>query len=419
MPRRGGSAARPEGRVTSGHVATLHRILSALLVAAAIPLFGPWAPATAAPEPAATPAPTPNPGWGTAPTASSSLPAGDCAQVLFVGVRGSGEAPPYGSTITQFRDAVAKGAGGASVRQTYLDYPAAAIDAVDTRSLEQAIFDPTTAQNSYFTSVAAGVTALSKLIAAQAQACPTQRLLLAGFSQGSEVIVRTLAVHPQGYRLVGAVLLGDPVHYPGQNSMELDGTAGNRAFGLVTALDYLRGVADPLSNPSRADQVRAVVRAAVDMYEGTVDNTRLTAMMASDKLSISGIDAPRVYSVCDAGDLVCDAAKPLSRVLTTASTINSERDRARPIHLGYHGDAVANTVAAIDATLSGIPPEATSPVPAPPPAPVESWLPVGVAGVVAGLIFLVLVLHLGRRLHRHVRRRRTGRAAVPHRPAGP
>ena len=372
---------------------TPRRILLALLVATLIPLAAPTPPAAAAPDP----------GWSGTPTASSVLPAGDCAQVLFVGVRGSGEAPPYGSTITEFRDAVARGAGAPTVRQAYLDYPAAAIDAVDTRSLEDAIFDPTAAQNAYFTSVAEGVSALSHLIASQAQACPDQQLLLAGFSQGSEVIVRTLAQHPQGPRLLAAVLLGDPVHYPGQNSLELDGTAGNRAFGLVTALSYLRGVADPLDTPTRADQVHAVVQAAVDMYQGTVDTTRMTAMMAADKLAVSGLDAPHVYSVCDEGDLVCDAAQPLARVLTTASTITAERDRARPIHLGYHGAAVARTVAAVDAALRAIPPEASSPVPAAPPSPLGAWLPVGIAGAAVGLVLLVLALHLGRRFRRRTR----------------
>jgi hypothetical protein len=31
----------------------------------------------------------------------------DCASVMFVGVRGSGETPPYGDTITSIRDALA------------------------------------------------------------------------------------------------------------------------------------------------------------------------------------------------------------------------------------------------------------------------------------------------------------------------
>lgn len=369
-------------------------MLVLLLLATVIPVAGPTTRAVAAP--------TPGSGWSATPVSSSALH-GECAEVLFVGVRGSGESPPYGSTITALRDAIAAGAGGASVRQVYLDYPAGAIDAVDRRSLEDAIFDPTAAQNAYFASVGAGVTALSNLIASQAQACPSQRLLLAGFSQGAEVVVRTLALHPQGPHLLAAVVLGDPLHYPGQNTLELDGTAGNRAFGLVTALNYLRGVADPLHNPTRADQVHAVVQAAVDMYQGTIDTARLTEMMAADKLSISGMDAPHVYSVCDEGDLVCDAAQPLARVLTTSSTITAERDRARPIHLGYRGAAVANTVSAVDAALGALPPATTTTAPPPPPAPVEEWLPVGVAGLALGVVLLVVALHLGRRWRRRVR----------------
>ncbi len=216
------------------------------------------------------------------------------------------------------------------------------------------------------------------------------------------MVARTLAAHPQGPRLLAAVLLGDPVHYPGQNAMELDGTAGNRAFGLVTALMYLRSVARPIDNPSRADQVRAVVQAAVDMYQGTLDTTKIATMMAANGLSISGTDAPRVYSVCDAGDLVCDAAKPLARILTTASTITTERNKARPIHTGYHGAAVANTVAAVADALSRIP---TQPAPTAPVASAgttASWLPVGIAGLAVTIVLLAVVLHLRRRI-RHSR----------------
>ena len=384
---------------------TVRRILLALLLAMLMPLAGAAQSARAASAPAspgssAGATSTPDPGWSVVPTASSKLTAGNCAQVLFVGVRGSGEPAPYGPTIADFRDALAPRAGSATVRQAYLDYPASAIDAIDTQTVEQAIFDPTAPRNAYFVSVSAGVTALTGLIASQSQACPDQRLLLVGFSQGSEVIVRTLAAHPQGPRLLAAVLLGDPVHYPGQNEVELDGTAGNRAFGLVTALTYLRSVANPFTNPTRADQVRAVVQAAVDMYQGTVDTTRLDMMMSSDGLSISGTDAPHVYSVCDTGDLVCDAAKPLARILTTASTITAERDRARPIHLGYHGAAVGNTVTAVADALARIPaqPSPTAPVAAP--ATIGSWLPVGLAGVAVTLVLLVVVLHLGRRFRR-------------------
>ena len=370
---------------------TLRRLLVLLLLATVLPVAGPAARATAAP--------TPGPGWSATPMSSSALH-GDCAQVLFVGVRGSGEPAPYGPTIAEFRDALARRAGPATVRQAYLDYPATAIDAIDTQTVEQAILDPAAPRNSYFASVAAGVGALTRLIASQAQACPDQRLLLVGFSQGAEVVARTLASHPQGSRLLAAVLLGDPVHYPGQNVMELDGTARNRAFGLVTALMYLRSVAGPLDNPTRADQVHAVVQAAVDMYEGTLDTTRIATMMASDGLSISGTDAPRVYSVCDTGDLVCDAAKPLARILTTASTITEERNAARPIHLGYHGAAVANTVSAVDDALAALPsqPPPTTPVAAP--ASADVWLPVGIAGATVTVVLLVLVLHLGRRVRR-------------------
>ena len=70
-----------------------------------------------------------------------------------------------------------------------------------------------------------------------------------------------------------------------------------------------------------------------------------------------------MFSVCLSGDLVCDAAAGLWRVLSRESTLSQEYDRARPRHLGY-------TLPAVDASVAAI--LANGPLPSPPasePAP--------------------------------------------------
>ena len=60
------------------------------------------------PKPAAPITPGAGMGWGSDPVSSEQASQMECASVMFVGVRGSGETPPYGATITSIRDAVAQ-----------------------------------------------------------------------------------------------------------------------------------------------------------------------------------------------------------------------------------------------------------------------------------------------------------------------
>ena len=65
------------------------------------------------------------PRWTGKPVPSTKASSQPCASLLFVGVRGSGEKAPYGTTVSKARDALAaRWKGHGSVREVWLDYPA-------------------------------------------------------------------------------------------------------------------------------------------------------------------------------------------------------------------------------------------------------------------------------------------------------
>lgn len=344
----------------------------------------------------ASPTPTSQPDhWSASPVAASTLAQRPCAQVLFLGVRGSGEPEPFGSTIADFRDALRARSASTDVQQAWLDYPASSVSQMDLASVESALVEPGEPQATYYASVRAGVSQLVDVLDSSEQRCPDQRLALVGFSQGAEVVTRALAQHPQGAHLLAAVLLGNPGHFPGQNVQELDGTAGPRAFGVTAAFEHLRAAADPAHATNRQAQVQALVKALFAMYDGTVDTTALVQEMTTSGLGVHGLDAPHVYSVCTAGDLVCDAAQPLTRLLTGLSTISAERDRTAPLHEGYHGPALTHTLAAVAASMpAGPPPKSGAAV-------ARGWF---VVSSVIGLVVLglVVVAHRTRRRPKRV-----------------
>ena len=341
-------------------------------------------------------------GWGTDPPAASQSATQGCAQVLFVGVRGSGEQPPYGATVTSVRDALAAAArADVRVRQVYLDYPAAQLETLDNASLERILLTPAGPDSSYFASVTAGVNLLTATIADSASRCPDERVLLVGFSQGAEVITRTLAAHPLGSRLLAAVLIGNPSHYDGQNVQELDGSAGNRAYGLSSALYLMRTQADASGSTDRTVQVTSLLRTTFAMVNGEVDSAALASAMKSNGSAISATDAPRVYSVCQAGDLVCDSATALTEVLAGQASIDQERSTAGAVHGSYAPTGMPKTLAAVTGAIAALPHVAQPS----PPAPLGQtpgqlpWLPIGVGAVVA-LAVLGIMIPRGRH-HRH------------------
>lgn len=340
---------------------------------------------------------------------ASSMP---CADLLFVGARESGGILPYGAVIGPIRDRLRAHWRG-TMREVYLDYPAADPHELSRGDLEGLIFDVEPPLPRYQSSVAQGVASLRRVLDDSTHRCPTEQVILAGLSQGAQVITETLSKDTAVPRLRGALLLGNPLHHPGQNVRELDGEVSSPAIGLEALLAYLRTVAAPGPERTREQSVHAVIGAVLSLYEGATPASDIAAALRLSPANIPAADYSHVFSVCLEGDMVCDAAGPLSRVLAQQSTLDHEFDIARPQHLGYDAAVVARSLEAI---LTASPPPMVTPsthpastpkVPPPsqsPPASPSPQAPLPVTLVVLGLATAVLVTsayvvgrHRGRR----------------------
>ncbi len=125
-----------------------------------------------------------------------------CPDYQIIGARGSGQAG-YGTQVGGVVDDVEGTLIGAgyNVESIALDYPA--ISLVDSFGL--ALFT-----GEYDASVDKGVAALSARLDTAANVCPGTGIILVGYSQGAQVIKRTMAERPPVDRIVSVVLLGDP-----------------------------------------------------------------------------------------------------------------------------------------------------------------------------------------------------------------
>lgn len=131
--------------------------------------------------------------------------AATCTPVLFVGVRGSGEAAGLGPTIQDTYNNF-KASESQSTTLYALPYTASPVPVVNRGASISA----------FINSVNSGKTMLVNYINAQVAQCPTQKIVLAGFSQGALVIVetmRTLSVATMQH-VSGISLLGDPAFDP-------------------------------------------------------------------------------------------------------------------------------------------------------------------------------------------------------------
>jgi hypothetical protein len=180
---------------------------------------------------------------GTAMPAPSAAASG-CSDVLFVGARGSGELGPgnakwtdptsdyygFGHDVYNVLSQIKTDVGSQrTFQQTSITYQA---DSVWT------IFNNPTDPYKYFRDLGAGVKWTMTYLGQQAQACPDQQIVLAGFSQGAMVMHRVLhklyntqADQPILARVAAAVLIGDGDQVPFDNEVR-DGGALPTADGV-------------------------------------------------------------------------------------------------------------------------------------------------------------------------------------------
>jgi len=180
--------------------------------------------------------------------APASVPA-TCADVVVVGVAGSGQTPGTGPQVGSLAAAIAEGMGraGRTIEVAAVDYPAVDLAA----SFGLALFD-----GRYEESVAVGAERLSLLIGELGR-CAGTRLVIVGYSQGAEVVKRAL----------GSVVPEAPIE--------------------VVVL-----IADPTRDPAQAGVVR--VAGAPDDREGSLGALAVPARWARQTID-----------VCTVGDVVC------------------------------------------------------------------------------------------------------------------
>lgn len=311
------------------------RALPALVLALLLALSGAPVAAAASPTPEAQNLRGPGVGWKADPVASGKASTQPCASVLFVGVRGSGEEEPYGKTITGVRDGLAaRWEGRGSVRQVWLDYPAVDPHTLQNESLTRLLFDEKMPSTKYFDSAATGASRLVSLLREQGRRCPSEWVVLAGYSQGAQAITSALSQTDVSARLAGAILAGNPSHYPGQNVQELSGSAPLTSIGLASLLYDLRARAARVEG-SRDDQVKELIQATIDLHNDDQNLAELRSAMKREKAVVPASAYPATYSICQEGDPVCDAAPAMTRILTIQSTWEQELRKASSAHAVY------------------------------------------------------------------------------------
>ena len=374
-----GRRDRARGRVSLGRAAALAAIWWSALALVALTALPAQADVKANPQ-----------AWRGKPVASPKASSQQCADFVFVGVRGSGEEAGYGPTVTGIRDALASRWTGGSVRQVWLDYPAADPHTLTSVPIERLLFDDPMPTTEYFGSADAGARELAGVLADSLRRCPGERSILVGFSQGAQVITQALSASAAATdQLAAAILLGNPFHYPGQSVRELSGDAPASALGLGAVLQVLRYQAVTGDKSSREQAVTNLLTTLISQHQGTFSETQVRAALSGTGAALPPGAYAHTYSVCQSGDLVCDAVPAMTSVLLQNSTMDEEFTKTRPIHLGYSANLLKATVDQVMTDIEALPP-AARPVATPKPqSPVQpqgrrtAWWVLAVGAVAA------------------------------------
>ncbi|ROR55313.1 hypothetical protein EDD41_2576 [Luteococcus japonicus] len=331
----------------------------AVALAVACGLSGVCLAGPAVPVPGASAAGT----WSSEVLSSSEAMGGGCAEQLFVGVRGSGEPAPFGPTIASVRDQLS---ATVPLRTTvvFVEYPAVSPHTMTQEEAESQLLDQDPVRAGYADSVARGVANLTELVMWSAQSCPKQKVVLAGFSQGAQVITTAMGAPRVGGAVTTALLLGNPSHFPGQNVRELDQQVDTPAIGLAAALDYLRAKSLPTPTTDRRTAVHNLITHVFELQKGTVTTADLAGTLQRTRAVLPAEGYATTFSVCQSEDMVCDAAPAMSRIMASSSTLSDEFSRSRTVHNGY-GPVVARQSLTEMARILNAGPSSSAPAPAP------------------------------------------------------
>lgn len=297
--------------------------------------------------PAAAGLPVKDSGWDSAPVGTEQAMIQPCADLLFVGVRGSGETDPYGHLIVDAKDQLAKVVNSkASVRQVYIDYPAAAVSTLSIEQVEGLLLDNPMPQTSYMDSAKAGAELVRKVLNDSAARCPHETVALVAYSQGAQATTEAFAAGVDHPRIGAVVLLGNPHNSPGQAVRILDGLNNNTALGVTATWLVLRDQVNPAPGETRQSTVPRLLESVFDVYVGVVDPKDISTILKNHGALLPKEALQYTFSVCANGDIVCDAAGTMKKVLTGEITWQGSVTTAQPAHRSYHGDVITKTMQA-------------------------------------------------------------------------
>lgn len=152
---------------------------------------------------------------------ASTPPTNSCAQVMLIGARGTGEPQGFGYLLGPIVSQV-QSAARPTVSTYALPYPASA---------------------DFYNSEMQGIIKLEQYLAAQSQACPAQRFVLLGYSQGAQVMgyaMQSPTLTQLASRISAITFFGDPNFNPtelydaGSYNHRVAGIAGARANGALS-----------------------------------------------------------------------------------------------------------------------------------------------------------------------------------------
>lgn len=246
-----------------------------------------------------------------------------CQDVVFYGLRGSGQ--PLDDRTFDMGDKIFAAFGnlaaqlpGRRIAGEGVTYPAQAVEALVTKY--------------YFEGIDTGVRSLMSGMLARSAACPRERYVVAGYSQGAMVAHRAMFAMSKDSRYTGAL---------------------SRTVGFLNLADGDR-VANEMGRHFGTSK-EGSLSFGVSWVAGGLDGNVYRPTKAKVPTAIQ----PKWYSVCDSGDIVCDAIKgatnPIVGVVIHTSHYGSDstsvRDAIRPIATAIMARAAVPEMRLVNAQL--------------------------------------------------------------------